>query len=154
MNREPRNLTTSLMINGLKWTGRQRNPYSSSHMGKRLFYSPGSPDRLWHQPSLLCNGYEGFIPGVNMPKHLVLRLCVKVYALHSPKDFMAWCQLFTRPSSTELKRKSIQMYRIRAASPRKLTFRLLTVLDRCPIRISARSAVILTEVFRCFPHFL
>jgi hypothetical protein len=32
-------------------------------MGKRLFFIPQDPERLWGPPSKLCNGCQGFFSG-------------------------------------------------------------------------------------------
>jgi hypothetical protein len=36
-------------------------------VGSRIFTSPRRPDRLWGQPNLLYNGYQGLFPGVKRP---------------------------------------------------------------------------------------
>jgi hypothetical protein len=40
-------------------------------MGKRFFFSPKCPDRLWGLPSLLFNGHRVSFPGGEQPEHEV-----------------------------------------------------------------------------------
>jgi hypothetical protein len=40
---------------------------SSPGRGKRFFFSPKRPDRLWGPPSPLFNGYRGSFPGLQRP---------------------------------------------------------------------------------------